>query len=135
MGHLPPQPSGAFQEDTQEGCRYSTAPKRGLQDHHSPVPWQVQPDKGSVTNIQASCLSKQQSCAENTEVCLASPQWGPYHFSQAALEEICMTRILTSVKTQCVQLLASLDLMWIKGALWLCHTSQMKSGERLREVK
>ena len=30
-----------------------------------------------------------------------------------------MTKILTTVEADCVQILTSLDLAWIKGALWV----------------
>lgn len=59
---------------------------------------------------------------------LASPQSGPYSFSRGALEEIFTIRILTTTETHCVQTLTSLDLLWIKGALWV-YTLQ-KSRER-----
>lgn len=59
---------------------------------------------------------------------MASLQRGPYSFSRGALEEIFTTRILTTTETYCVQTLTSLDLLWIKGALWI-YTLQ-KSRER-----
>lgn len=64
----------------------------------------------------------------DTRGCLASPQSGPYSFSRAALEEIFTIRILTTTETYCVQTLTSLDLLWIKGALWI-YTLQ-KTRER-----
>lgn len=44
-----------------------------------------------------------------------------------------MTRILTTAETYCVQTLTSLDLLWIKGVLWI-YTLQ-KSRERLQKLK
>lgn len=105
--HLLPQPLGPF--------RSPTASRRGLLGP-GPAHQQVQPDSGSAANIQAGCLNSKQSCEENTEICLTSPQRGLY--PRGALEEIFTTRIMTTTGNYRMQILMPLDLVWIKEALY-----------------
>lgn len=67
----------------------------------------------------------------DTKGCLASPQSGPYSFSRGALEEIFTIRNLTTTETYCVQTLTSLDLLWIKGALWIYTLQKSRDSRNL----